>query len=96
MQALERSAMRKIYLRILPFAVLSYVLAYIDRRLDDREATIDLAEHCIGACGFLTHFSAVSGASSYATASTGQTRQASEPRQARVSSKKQRHWASVR
>jgi MFS transporter, ACS family, tartrate transporter len=31
MQTLEKSAMRKIYLRILPFAVLSYVLAYIDR-----------------------------------------------------------------
>ena len=29
--ALEKSAMRKIYLRLLPFAVLSYVLAYIDR-----------------------------------------------------------------
>src|SRR5213075_361385 len=29
--ALERSAMRKIYLRLLPFAVLSYILAYIDR-----------------------------------------------------------------
>jgi ACS family tartrate transporter-like MFS transporter len=28
---LESSAMRKIYLRLLPFAVLSYVLAYIDR-----------------------------------------------------------------
>ncbi len=28
---LETSAMRKIYLRLLPFAVLSYVLAYIDR-----------------------------------------------------------------
>jgi ACS family tartrate transporter-like MFS transporter len=27
----ERSAMRKIYLRLLPFAVLSYFLAYIDR-----------------------------------------------------------------
>jgi len=50
----------------------------------------------IGACGFLTHFSAVSGASSYASAPAGQTRQASEPRQAHVSSKKQRHWASVR
>jgi len=50
----------------------------------------------IGACGFLTHFSAVSGASSYASAPAGQTRQASEPRQARVSGKKQRHWASVR
>src|SRR5690349_3846369 len=30
-EALEKSAMRKIYLRLLPFAVLSYVLAYIDR-----------------------------------------------------------------
>ena len=29
--AVERSAMRKIYLRLLPFAVLSYFLAYIDR-----------------------------------------------------------------
>jgi MFS transporter, ACS family, tartrate transporter len=29
--AIEKSAMRKIYLRLLPFAVLSYFLAYIDR-----------------------------------------------------------------
>src|SRR5262249_51141793 len=29
--ALEASAMRNIYLRLLPFAVLSYILAYIDR-----------------------------------------------------------------
>ena len=29
--AVEKSAMRKIYLRLLPFAVLSYILAYIDR-----------------------------------------------------------------
>jgi len=29
--AIERSAMRKIYLRLLPFAVLSYFLAYVDR-----------------------------------------------------------------
>jgi MFS family permease len=29
--AIETSAMRKIYLRLLPFAVLSYILAYIDR-----------------------------------------------------------------
>jgi MFS transporter, ACS family, tartrate transporter len=28
---LERSTMRKVYVRLLPFAVLSYVLAYIDR-----------------------------------------------------------------
>jgi ACS family tartrate transporter-like MFS transporter len=28
---LEKSAMRKIYLRLLPFVVLSYILAYIDR-----------------------------------------------------------------
>src|ERR1700686_5237977 len=30
-RTLERSAMRKVYLRLLPFAVLSYVLAYVDR-----------------------------------------------------------------
>src|SRR5437879_11392653 len=29
--AVEKSAMRKVYLRLLPFAVLSYFLAYIDR-----------------------------------------------------------------
>jgi ACS family tartrate transporter-like MFS transporter len=29
--AIEKSAMRKIYLRLLPFAILSYFLAYIDR-----------------------------------------------------------------
>jgi MFS family permease len=29
--AVEKSAMRKIYVRLLPFAILSYVLAYIDR-----------------------------------------------------------------
>lgn len=29
--AVEKSAMRKIYLRLLPFAILSYLLAYIDR-----------------------------------------------------------------
>src|SRR6516162_3481790 len=29
--ALQRSTMRKVYLRLLPFAVLSYILAYIDR-----------------------------------------------------------------
>src|SRR5712671_1366552 len=34
----------------------------------------------IGACGFLTHFSAVSGNSTYASAPAGTTRQASEPR----------------
>ena len=28
---IEKSAMRKIYLRLLPFAILSYILAYIDR-----------------------------------------------------------------
>jgi len=50
----------------------------------------------IGACGFLTHFSAVSGSANYASAPTGEMRQASEPRQARVSGKKQRHWAAVR
>ena len=30
-EAIEKSAMRKIYLRLLPFAILSYILAYIDR-----------------------------------------------------------------
>jgi MFS transporter, ACS family, tartrate transporter len=29
--ALEKSTMRKVYIRLLPFAVLSYVLAYLDR-----------------------------------------------------------------
>jgi ACS family tartrate transporter-like MFS transporter len=29
--AIEKSAMRKIYLRLLPFAVLAYILAYVDR-----------------------------------------------------------------
>ena len=29
--AIERTTMRKVYLRLLPFAVLSYILAYIDR-----------------------------------------------------------------
>ena len=29
--AIEKSAMRKIYLRLLPFAIFSYFLAYIDR-----------------------------------------------------------------
>ena len=50
----------------------------------------------IGACGFLTHFSAVSGSANYASAPTGEMRQASEPRQTRVSGRKQRHWAAVR
>jgi MFS transporter, ACS family, tartrate transporter len=31
MEAVEASAMRKIYLRLLPFAIICYVLAYIDR-----------------------------------------------------------------
>ena len=30
-QAIEASAMRKIYLRLLPFAIVSYFLAYVDR-----------------------------------------------------------------
>jgi ACS family tartrate transporter-like MFS transporter len=30
-RTLERSTMRKVYVRLLPFAILSYVLAYIDR-----------------------------------------------------------------
>lgn len=48
----------------------------------------------VGACGFLTHFSAVSGSSSYASAPGGETRQASEPRSMHVAGKKhRRHWA---
>jgi ACS family tartrate transporter-like MFS transporter len=31
MEAIERSCLRKIYIRLLPFAILSYFLAYIDR-----------------------------------------------------------------
>jgi hypothetical protein len=50
----------------------------------------------IGACGFLTHFSAVSGNSAVASAPAA-SQQVSEPRrQIRVSGKKQRHWAQVR
>jgi hypothetical protein len=30
-EMVEKSAMRKIYIRLLPFAILSYFLAYIDR-----------------------------------------------------------------
>ena len=29
--AIEKSAIRKIYMRLLPFAILSYFLAYVDR-----------------------------------------------------------------
>ena len=29
--AIEKSTMRKVYMRLLPFAILSYFLAYIDR-----------------------------------------------------------------
>jgi len=49
----------------------------------------------IGACGFLTHFSAVSGSSNFASAPAGESRQASEPRPARAGGKRQRHWAAV-
>src|SRR6201997_4840050 len=31
MEAVEHSTMRKVYLRLLPFAVLCYILAYVDR-----------------------------------------------------------------
>jgi len=49
----------------------------------------------VGACGFLTHFSAVSGSSSYASAPAGETRQASEPRAPRRYAGKRRHWAAT-
>ena len=48
----------------------------------------------VGACGFLTHFSAVSGNTNFASAPAGETRQASEPRMRRVAGKKQRRWAA--
>lgn len=51
----------------------------------------------VGACGFLTHFSAVSGGSTYAS-SAGTTREASEPRatQRVASSKKHRRYLAAR
>ena len=49
----------------------------------------------IGACGFLTHFSSVSGTSTYAAAPEGTTRQVSEPRHHRAASKgKRSRWAA--
>jgi hypothetical protein len=49
----------------------------------------------IGACGFLTHFSSVSGVSNVASAPEGTTRQVSEPRTQRVAGKKRhRQWAA--
>jgi secreted trypsin-like serine protease len=49
----------------------------------------------IGACGFLTHFSSVSGVSNIASAPEGTTRQVSEPRQRRVAGKgKRSKWAA--
>jgi hypothetical protein len=51
----------------------------------------------VGACGFLTHFSAVSGNSTYAAVPQGTTRQASEPRAThRVASKKQHRYIAAR
>jgi len=49
----------------------------------------------IGACGFLTHFSSVSGVTNVASAPEGTTRQVSEPRTQRVTAKKRhRQWAA--
>jgi hypothetical protein len=49
----------------------------------------------IGACGFLTHYSSVSGSGAYAAAPEGTTRQVSEPRHHRVASKgKRSKWAA--
>src|ERR1043165_2391440 len=49
----------------------------------------------IGACGFLTHFSSVSGVSNIASAPEGTTRQVSEPRTQRIAGKKRHHqWAA--
>jgi len=50
----------------------------------------------IGACGFLTHYSSVSGVTSVASAPEGTTRQVSEPRTRRVAGTKRHHrqWAA--
>ncbi len=50
----------------------------------------------IGACGFLTHYSSVSGVTTnVASAPEGTTRQVSEPRRQRVAGKKRhRQWAA--
>jgi ACS family tartrate transporter-like MFS transporter len=51
---IEKSAMRKIYLRLLPFAILSYFLAYIDR-INVSFAALTMRDHLgisAGACGF--------------------------------------------
>jgi hypothetical protein len=50
----------------------------------------------IGACGFLTHFSAVSGGNAVASAPAGTTHEASEPRTRRLASKsqKRKRWAA--
>lgn len=52
----------------------------------------------VGACGFLTHFSSVSGMPTYAAEPQGTTRQASEPRATRrIAGKSRRHhWAAAR
>jgi secreted trypsin-like serine protease len=47
----------------------------------------------VGACGFLTHFSAVSGTSNYASAASSDSRQASEPRATRRVAGKKHQWA---
>ena len=50
----------------------------------------------VGACGFLTHYSSVSGVGTVASAPEGTTRQASEPRSRRVAGKSKRIWAAAR
>ena len=54
--AIENSAMRKIYLRLLPFAVLSYILAYIDRinvsfAVLQMRGQLGLTERAVGRAG---------------------------------------------
>jgi len=50
----------------------------------------------IGACGFLTHYSSVSGVPGAPSAPEGTSRQVSEPRTTRVAHKgKRRYWAAV-
>ena len=49
----------------------------------------------VGACGFLTHFSAVGGGTNVASAPAGETRQASEqPRRTASKSQKRKRWAA--
>src|SRR5271165_5453700 len=50
-EAIEKSAMRKVYMRLLPFAILSYFLAYIDRiNVEFRRADDARRSRYVGHC----------------------------------------------